>query len=317
MLATGGTVPTLSDVRAWDTEHLTAAAAFWTKTATVWEDAFSDLAARISAPGGVPWEGEAAEAAQQLAYSDKMTVIGLADQLHSASGIARAGANEISEAKRLVLRVVDAAEGAGFTVGEDFSVTDPNLYDPVTAAARQAQAEALATDLRASVGTLMCADGTVAADLLAATGGLGENVFPESGDDGGIQLMGNRFKQDGPTPTPPPIPPEIQKRFDDQDAEIARQGKEIAEQKKQLEEQAASDGWSISGLGEAAAAGCAGAVGAVALGQFAMDPTKPPDEMNGALLAGTCTAGAATGGFVYTIGKAAKGIIEDIEDAIK
>lgn len=91
MPAVASRIPTLSDVRAWDIEHLTAAADFWTKTATVWEDSFTELVRRMGSPGGVPWEGEAAEAAQQLAYSDKMTVIGLADQLHHAAAIARAG----------------------------------------------------------------------------------------------------------------------------------------------------------------------------------------------------------------------------------
>lgn len=185
MPAAGGVVPTLSQVRDWDTEHLTEAAVFWTKTAGVWEDRFTELATRISAPGGIPWEGEAAEAAQQLAYSDKMTVIGLADQLHSASKIARSGARELDEARRGILRVVNAAEEAGFTVGEDFSVSDPNYYDVATAAARQEQAETLAADLRVSVGTLMLADADIADKLTTATAGLGANVFRESGDNTG------------------------------------------------------------------------------------------------------------------------------------
>jgi len=114
-----------------------------------------------------------------------------------------------------------------------------------------------------------------------------------------------------PTPTPtPPIPPEIQKRLDEQDAKIAEQGKQIADQ-------AASDGASIDGAAEAAATGCASAVVAVTVGQVVMDPTKPPEEMNGALLAGTCVAGAGTGVAVYGIGKMVKGIVKDIEDAIK
>ena len=53
------------------------------------------------------------------------------------------------------------------------------------------------------------------------------------------------------------------------------------------------------------------------MGQTIMDPTKPPGEMNGALLAGSCTAGAGTGVVIYGIGKMVKGIVKDIEDAIK
>ena len=141
--------PTLSQVRNWDTEHLTAAADHWTKTATVWEDRFTRYATHVNNPGGTPWEGTAADAAQQRAHSDRMTVIGLADQLHDASAIARSGAVEIAEACRLVLRSVDAAERAGFTVGEDFSVIDRHVYNMRAAAARQAQAAGFAADLRA------------------------------------------------------------------------------------------------------------------------------------------------------------------------
>lgn len=213
MTSPGGAGPTLSQVRTWDTEHLIAAAAHWTKTATVWEHHFTHFATQISFPGGMPWEGEAAEAAQQLAYSDKMTVIAIADQLHSASAIAKAGEREINEARRGVLRIVEAAEEAGFTVGEDFSVTDPNFYDRMTAAARQARAEVIATSLRAAVGTLVAADVRVAGELISSTTDLGSNPFPEDNDGptpgsigDTIQLVNSHKKDGGPTPAPEPTP---------------------------------------------------------------------------------------------------------------
>ncbi len=203
MTSPGGTVPTLSEVREWDTEHLISAAGHWTTTATVWEDAFTQLASRILFPGGAPWEGEAAEAAQQRTYSDKMAVIGLADQLHSASAIAKAGAREIDAARDAVLKVVDAAEAAGFTVGEDFSVTDPHYYDAVTAAARQAQAISFATSLRATVGTLVATDIRIAGEITSSTADLGANVFPDAEEeptpgsiDHTVQLV-NSYKRDG------------------------------------------------------------------------------------------------------------------------
>ena len=74
-----GVVPTLSQVENWDIEHLNEAAKHWTNTAIVWEDSFTQLAVQILNPGGQPWEGEAAEAAQYRAHTDKMTVIELAD----------------------------------------------------------------------------------------------------------------------------------------------------------------------------------------------------------------------------------------------
>jgi hypothetical protein len=175
-------IPTLSQVRSWGTEHLTDAAQSWTRTATVWEDTFTQLTTRIGFPGGTAWEGAAADAAFARAHGDRMIVIGLADELHAAARIARTGAGEIAEARRAVLRVVEAAGNAGFSVGEDFSVTCPGRFDPVTAAARQAQAVAFATDLRATVGALVATDQQVAARLTAATAGLGNTSFPEAGD---------------------------------------------------------------------------------------------------------------------------------------
>lgn len=174
-------VPTLAAVRRWDTDHLIAAAGSWTTAATVWEDDFTELAGRMIAPGGLPWEGQAAEAAQRRSHTDRMNVIGLADQLHSASSIARTGAGEISHARRAVLRVVRAAESAGFIVGEDFSVSDPHFHSAATATARRAQAVALAGELRTTVAILVAADRGVAVRLSAATAGLGGAAFPESG----------------------------------------------------------------------------------------------------------------------------------------
>jgi hypothetical protein len=112
-----------------------------------------------------------------------MTVIGLADQLHDASAVARTGAMKIAEACRLVLRTVDAAEREGFTVGEDFSVTDHHVYNARARAARQAQAMAFAADLRATLADLVATDVQVASQITAATAGLGKDPFAESGGD--------------------------------------------------------------------------------------------------------------------------------------
>ena len=204
-----GGMPTLAQVRGWGTAHLTEAATQWTATATLWEDAFTEVASQMNHPGGAPWEGVAAEAAQHRAYTDRLKVVGLADQLHEAAQIACTGATQIDEARRLVLRTVQSAESAGFTVGEDFSVTDPRLYDAGTAAIRQAQAETFAADLRAGVGALVATDSGVAGQLTAATAGLGSATFPESGDAAtGVQLVD--YKKSPPTPADPDKDPYAQ-----------------------------------------------------------------------------------------------------------
>ena len=68
-MPSAGGMPTLSQVRGWGTTHLTEAATRWTTTATLWEDAFTEVATQINHPGGAPWEGVAAEAAQQAEHA--------------------------------------------------------------------------------------------------------------------------------------------------------------------------------------------------------------------------------------------------------
>jgi len=209
MPASGGSALTLSRVRRWDTEHLTAAAGHWSRVATVWEDAFTDLAARTRRPGGSQWDGDAAESAQARTYADRMTVVGVADRLHCASEAARTGARQIGAARDAVLRVVEAAHAAGFIVAEDFSIFDPRGYDAVAAAVRQAAAESLATQLRTALTTLLAADAGVAGTIVAATAGLPAVPFPESEigsaadrSGGAVQPL-TTFKRDG---GPPPAP---------------------------------------------------------------------------------------------------------------
>jgi len=206
-----GLVPTLSQVQTWDTEHLTEAAAQWTSTATVWGDAFTHLAAQTPCPGGSPWEGKAAEAAQHQASTDRLTVVSMADQLQNASAIARTGAREIDAARQGVLVAVNAARNAGFTVGEDFSVTSPESGTPNAMAARQAQAQALAADIRMRLAELIATDQQVAAKIATAATGFGAARFDDSGNHNGrpaVQAVDNRvFKQAPPQPEPPDPPP--------------------------------------------------------------------------------------------------------------
>ncbi|WP_199255638.1 hypothetical protein [Mycolicibacterium mengxianglii] len=200
--------PTLSQVQAWDTAHLTDAATTWSRSATVWEDTFTQLSQRISRPGGVRWLGEAADAAQGRAHADRLIVVGYADRLHSAAGVARAGADQLTSARAAVLRAVETAENAGFTVEEDFSVTSTETGDTAYLAARQSQAEALAASIHGRLADLVSADQQVATDVSAAAEGLGNGTFAESdgsvGDrnDPRIQLVDNETVVDGDGPAP-------------------------------------------------------------------------------------------------------------------
>lgn len=183
-------VPSLSRVRAWDTTHLTDAADHWSSAGRTWESAFDQVASHISRPGGAAWEGVAAEAAQTRAYNDRLTVGGCVDRLLDAAAIARRGAVQVEHAKARVLDAVNAAEAAGFTVREDFSVAAPRVVDPGQAAVLRTRARSLAVDIRSRVGELVRIDHRVAGEISDAT-----TTFTSSG----VQLVDfKRAPADGP-----------------------------------------------------------------------------------------------------------------------
>ncbi|ABK68453.1 hypothetical protein [Mycobacterium avium] len=168
---------TLSQIEAWSTEHLIDAAAYWTQTADRWEDAF--LTMRNQAQS-ITWHGAGGDALRQRTGADLSVVSGKADLLRQAAGIARNGASDISAAQRRVLYGVEDALNAGFTVGEDLSVTDTRSTSPAERAARQAQAEAFAADIRLRAEQLDGADTKVSGQLTAATAGLSGGGFAQN-----------------------------------------------------------------------------------------------------------------------------------------
>lgn len=146
MPSTGGGLPRLSEVEAWDTGHLTSAATTWSATAQKWEDGFADVAKQSYLPGGSEWNGVAADAAQRRAVADRTAVNVVAEKLRAVSTAARTGATDLAAARQRVLSVVSTARAAGFEVGDDLSVT--YIDDGSSAAAaRRSQAESLARDL--------------------------------------------------------------------------------------------------------------------------------------------------------------------------
>lgn len=213
---------TLSQIQAWSTEHLVDAAAYWTQTADRWEDAF--LTMRNQAQS-ITWHGAGGDALRQRTGADLSVVTSKADLLRQAAGIARNGASDISAAQRRVLYGVEDAQNAGFTVGQDLSVTDTRSTSPAERATRQAQAEAFAADLRLRAEQLEGADTKVSGQLTAATAGLTGGGFaagpgsshstaadnrttPGSNRNNGAKLV-DYFKQDGgPQPQPQPAGPQ-------------------------------------------------------------------------------------------------------------
>lgn len=169
---------TLSQIRAWRTEHLVDAAGYWTKTADQWEDVFLQMRNQSYA---ITWNGAGGDGLRQRTSADLPIVSAKADLLRQAAGIARNGASEISAAQRSVLYAVEDAQNAGFAVREDLSVADARASTTAAQrAARQAQAQALAGDIRLRAEQLDGAEAKVAGQLTASTAGLSSVGFAQN-----------------------------------------------------------------------------------------------------------------------------------------
>jgi hypothetical protein len=170
-------MPTLSQIEHWPTEHLDAASTYWTATARTWDEAFTTVSHAAPFPGGRPWDGTAADAAVRHVTADRLTVLGAVDTLHSAAAIARHGAAELQNARRLVLAAVAEAQAARFAVGEDLTVVDRVSAPPQVRAARMARAQRHSATIWSRAAALVTADNGIAARITHATAGLEENPF--------------------------------------------------------------------------------------------------------------------------------------------
>jgi hypothetical protein len=200
-MATG--LPTLSQIHAWNVDLLIEAADHWHSTSDRWESVYGQVWQEAI---GMEWHGQARDALIDRTTADRAMVSSKADQLREASLTARTGAGDISAAQRSVLYKIDDAHEAGFVVGEDLSVSDARTSrNVVEVAARQAQAQALAADIRSRAAQLLAADSEVGAKLTATAGDVGDVNFNEKpvAHDGKIQLVD--WKQ-APAPAPGPGP---------------------------------------------------------------------------------------------------------------
>ena len=199
--------PSLSALLAWPTEHLTEAAEHWEAVGgrcygvanQVWRDALS-----------VDWQGAAVDTLRSSTHADMMTTSAVADQLHGAAKVARSGASDLYAARSRVRYTVEDARTAGFDVSEDLSITDRLTGgSPVQRAARHAQAQVFAGDIRRRTTQLVGLDQQVAGKITAAVAGI-RTTFPQKSPfgtpqkDNRVHAVDNHtFKQ---RPPPPPYP---------------------------------------------------------------------------------------------------------------
>jgi hypothetical protein len=208
-MAAIGSFPGLSELLAWPIEHLTEGADHWEAVGgqcygvagRIWQDSLS-----------VDWEGEAADKLRTATHADMVLTSAVADQLQEAAKVDRGGASDLSAARsRLQYAVEDAREG-GFEVGEDLSVTDRSTGgSPAQQAARLAQAQTFATEIRQRFAQLVGLDQQVAAKIATAMNGIGNITFPPSPvlsaptKPDRAQAFDHTWKQD-PAPAPQPAP---------------------------------------------------------------------------------------------------------------
>lgn len=201
----------LSQLLAWPTEHLTAAAEHWEVVSDrtygvasgVWRDALA-----------VDWQGKGAEALRTATHTDMQATSAVADQLQAAGQLARISASDLYAARSSVRYAVQDAHTAGFEVSEDMSVIDRSTGGSAARrAARQAQAQALAADIRGRAAQLLALDQEVAGKITAAVAGI-RDTFPQ---DSAPQtpprkpeihgVDNHTFKQDPAPPTDPGADP--------------------------------------------------------------------------------------------------------------
>jgi hypothetical protein len=206
-------LPTLSQIRNWDIEHLGQAADEWEAQAQRWEDTYEQNYRRLAQ---TDWTGQGREAAVERTGLDLVKVRGVAWQLREAATAARYGFDQQNGAKEWALDAVTDAEQAGFRPKEDLSLTDTHTGGSAAdRAARQAQAQALSAQIRHRAALLMASNQEIAAKITAAAGNIGEFSFdeptgttatPSTQKRNGVQLVGRGFKQ-GPDQTGPPNGP--------------------------------------------------------------------------------------------------------------
>lgn len=202
--------PSLSQIVAWDVEHLESAADNWSDAAQAWDDAFSAVFREAVSPGGTEWNGDAADAAVQRVGADRLTVPGAVDDLRIAAQVARTSASDLRMAREVVLDAVAAARGAGFSVGDDLSVRSRVIGgSPQLQSALRAQAEVLAATIRSRAAALGALDQQVAGRITAAAAGLSALNFKTDGagvpaerDSSGIQAVNFTNRPERPIPGP-------------------------------------------------------------------------------------------------------------------
>jgi hypothetical protein len=181
-------LPTRSQLEAWDTDCLGAAASAWSQRAAAIKGAFAKAQSGVD---GVDWSGTSADQARSRLSADVAKVHTALEQLEHAEQTATRGAQSIANAKHAAVAAIRDAEEQIFSVSEDLQVTDP--VPPLIAApqrlARDMAMQTMQARIRACALVLASTDERVAAELKRTAADLegfklggGPGVGPGAGD---------------------------------------------------------------------------------------------------------------------------------------
>ncbi|BCO38324.1 hypothetical protein BMW24_018310 [Mycobacterium heckeshornense] len=213
-----GALPGLSELLSWGTDHLTESADYWESFADRLESGFAEAHNLIRTSG---WEGQAYDKSESRAAADEYKASGVAHRYRTAAKIAREGASNESAAQSALRYAVEDAWDAGFNVYDDGTVQDAgSAATAAEQAARHAQAEVLAGNIRQRALQLLNLDQQIGSSITTALGDLtgfsfDEAPVPTSPDDTigdgnnkrHVSLVDHAWKT-GPDqpPAPPPGP---------------------------------------------------------------------------------------------------------------
>jgi hypothetical protein len=190
--------PTLSQLRNADYSYFEQLAGYLDHISPEAEDALEALAEDVERPGGIEWEGEAADAAIAQAGADLVMARPVMWSWDDVAVSTRRWQGQLEAGTRTALDAVDDAERDGFEVNENYSVRDTR--EAKTQAQyneRLAEAQAHSNFIRHHVGTLVSNESRINGELKAMTAEWGTLTFPESGGAGNVQAVGHGF-QTGP-----------------------------------------------------------------------------------------------------------------------
>lgn len=189
-------LPSRSEIEQWSTRDLDAAAARWRTSATASDEAIAQHRANIV---NATWAGDAKDAAVNRVTTDAVVVDSHGAVQRAGAQVAEDGSRDIQAAKREALDAIAAAEAAGFTVGEDLSITDTREVDETEIAARTLAAREHAEDVRWFAERLLQADELVGKRLqekAVELEGIRFDGEPDDTRDGSVQLVDNKIGPD-------------------------------------------------------------------------------------------------------------------------